>query len=66
MADCEKNRLANTVTDRFCCFQEKLAGTKREYPAQEFLSFVEAARQYIGLADQDQPIHREVANAVTA
>jgi hypothetical protein len=53
----EKNRLAKTVVDRWCCFQEALCETKRKYPTQEFLSFAQAARSYIDLTRHDQLIH---------
>ena len=60
----EKNRVAKTVVDRWCSFHEALGGTKRKYPAREFLSFAEAARSYIDLMRHDQLIHRDVANAI--
>ena len=64
MDNSQKNRLANAVVNRWCSFQEALGGTKRKYPAQEFLSFVEAARRYIDLTRHDRLIHREVAKAI--
>src|SRR5258708_39816032 len=64
MDNSEKNRLANVVVDRWCSFREALGGTKRKYPTQEFLSFVEAARSYIDLTRHDQLIHRDVAKAI--
>ena len=60
----EKNRLAKTVVDRWCCFQKALCETKRKYPTQEFLSFAEAARSYIDLTRHNQLIHRDVAKAI--
>jgi hypothetical protein len=64
MDNSEKNRLADAVVSRFFSFQEALGGTKRKYPVQEFLSFVEAVRRYIDLTREDQLIHRDVAKAV--
>ena len=64
MDNSEKNRLAKAVVDRWCCFQEALGATKRRYPTQEFLSFVEATRSYIELTRHDPLIHREVAKAI--
>ena len=64
MEDPEKNRLATTVVDRWCSFQEALGETKRKYPTQEFLSFAEAARSYVDLTRHDQLIHRDIANAI--
>ncbi len=64
MDNSEKNRLAKSVVDRWCSFQEALGGTKRKYPTQEFLSFAKAARRYIDLTRRDQLIHREVAKAI--
>lgn len=60
----EKNRVAKTAVDRWCCFQEALCGTKRKYTAREFLSFAETARSYIDLTRHDQLIHTDVANAI--
>ena len=64
MGNAEKDRLATEVVDQRCSFQESLTGTKRKYPAQEFLSFAEAARRYIDLTRHDRLVHRDVAEAV--
>jgi hypothetical protein len=64
MDNSEKNHLAKAVVDRWCSFQEALGATKRKYPAQEFLSFVETTRSYIELTRHDPLIHREVAKAI--
>jgi len=64
MDNSDKNCLAKAVVDRWCSFQEALGGTKRKYPTQEFLSFVEATRSYIKVTRHDQLIHREVAKAI--
>jgi hypothetical protein len=64
MDNSDKNCLAKAVVDRWCSFQEALGGTKRKYPTQEFLSFVEASRSYIDVTRHDQLIHREVAKAI--
>ena len=64
MGNSEKNRLAAEVVNPWCSFQEALAGTKRKYPTQEFLSFAEAARRYIDLTRHDRLVHRDVAEAM--
>jgi len=64
MGSSEKDRLATQVVDHWCSFQEALAGTKRMYPAQEFLSFVKAARRYIDVTRHDPLVHRDVAKAI--
>jgi len=43
----EKNRLATAVLDRWCSFQDALAGAKRRYPLPDFLSFADAARRCV-------------------
>ena len=53
MANSGKDRLATAVADRWSSFQDALAGTKRKYPLQEFLSFADAARRYIDLPRPD-------------
>jgi len=60
----EKDSLANAVVDRWCSFQGALAGAKRRYPLQDFLSFADAARCYIEATHCDQLVRRDVANAI--
>jgi hypothetical protein len=62
----DKDRLASTVVDRWCSFQDALTRSRRKYPLQEFLSFADAVRRYIDLTRRDQLVHREVASAVNA
>jgi len=64
MNSSEKDRLATIVVDLWCSFQEALAGTKRKYPTQEFILFVDATRRYINLTRQDQLVRRDVAEAI--
>jgi hypothetical protein len=59
-----KNGSARAVVNQWIDLQEALGRTKRKYPMQEFLSFVEAARRYIDLTRHDELIHREVAKAI--
>jgi hypothetical protein len=60
----EKDRLATTVVELWCSFQEALAGTKRKYPMREFLSFADATRRYIDMTRHDQLVRRDVAEAM--
>jgi len=62
----DKDRLASTVVHRWCSFQDALAGSRRKYPMQEFLSFADAVRRYIDLTRHDRLVHRGVARAVNA
>jgi hypothetical protein len=63
MPDSEKDRAANDVVEQRVTFDLALSDT-RKYPVQEFMAFVQAARRYIEIT-QDQPlIHRSVARAV--
>ena len=64
MKNSEKNRLAALVMDCWHSFEEALARSKRTYPLQNFLSFVDAARQYIEATRRDQLVRRDVANAI--
>ena len=64
MDNSEKDRLATTAVDLWCSFQEALAGTKRKYPMQEFLSFADATRRYTDLTRHDQLVRRDVAEAI--
>ncbi|MGC9971036.1 MAG: hypothetical protein ABSE56_10630 [Bryobacteraceae bacterium] len=64
MENSEKDHLAAAVMDRWCSFQEALAGTKRRYPLQDFLSFADAARRYIEVTRHDELVRRDVANAI--
>ena len=64
MENSEKNRLAAAVLDRWCSFEEALVGSKRTYPLQNFLSFVEAARHYIEATRHDQLLRRDVAGVM--
>ena len=64
MGNSEKDHLATAVVDRWCSFQDALAGPKRGYPLQDFLSFADAARRYIEVTHDDQLIRRDVANAI--
>jgi hypothetical protein len=64
MKNSEKDHLAIAVVDRWCFLQDALAGTKRRYPLQNFLSFADAARRYIEATHCDQLVRRDVANAI--
>jgi hypothetical protein len=64
MENSEKDRLATAVVDRWCSFQDALAGAKRRYPLQDFLSFADAARRYIEVTRHDRLLHRDVANTI--
>ena len=64
MDNSEKDRLATTVVDLWCSFQETLAGTKRKYPTREFFSFADATRRYIDMTRHDQLVRRDVAEAI--
>ena len=64
MDNSEKNRLATAVVDHWCSFQVALAGAKRRYPLQDFLSFADAARRYVEVTRHDQLIRRDVAKAI--
>ena len=64
MGNSGKDRLATEVVPQCCSFQEALAGTKRKYPAQEFLSLVKVARRYIDLTRDDRLVHRDVAETM--
>jgi hypothetical protein len=59
-----KNRLATEVLDRWASFQIALAGAKRRYPLQDFLSFVDAAKRYVEATRRDRLIRRDVASAI--
>ena len=60
----EKNRLAVVAMERWHSFEEAMARSKRAYPLQNFLSFVDAAREYIDAIRGDQLVRRDVANAI--
>jgi len=64
MENSEKDRLATAVVDRWCSFQDALAGAKRRYPLQDFLSFADAARSYTEVTRHDQLVRRDVANTI--
>jgi hypothetical protein len=64
MGNFEKDRLAAAVADKWSVFQAALTEPMRRYPAQEFLSFAEAARRYIAVTHDDQLLHREVVKAI--
>ena len=64
MEDSEKDCLATAVVDRWCSFHDALAGAKRKYPLQDFLSFADAARRYVEVTRDDQLVRRDVANAI--
>jgi hypothetical protein len=64
MDNSEKDLLATAVLDRWCSFQEGLAGAKRRYPLRDFLSFADAARRYIEVTCHDQLVRRDVADAI--
>ena len=64
MDNSEKDRLATTVVDLWCSFQETLAATKRMYPMREFLSFTDATRRYIDMTRHDRLVRRDVAEAI--
>ena len=64
MENSEKDRLATAVVDRWCSFQDALAGAKRRYPLQEFLSFADAARRYIEVTRHDPLVRRDVASTI--
>jgi hypothetical protein len=61
--DSDEERAAEDVLGRWATFGLALSD-KRKYPVQEFSAFVQAARRYIEIT-QDQPlIHRSVARVV--
>jgi hypothetical protein len=64
MSDKEKDRLASSVADRHCEFEEALSGNRRKYPTREFRLFAEAVRLYIEKTRSDRMIHRDVAQSV--
>ena len=64
MKDSEKDRLASAAVENWCAFEEALSGTKRAYPLQQFLSFVDAAKRYIQATRHDQLVRRDVAKAI--
>ena len=64
MNNSEKNRLATAVLDRWCSFQDALAGAKRRHPLPDFLSFADAARRYFEATRRDQLVRRDVAAAI--
>lgn len=64
MDNSDKNRLTTAVLDRWCSFEEALAGSKRTYPPQSFLSFADAARRYVEATRHDQLVRRDVAKAI--
>jgi hypothetical protein len=64
MKNSEKERPATEVVDRWSSFQSALAGARRSYPLQDFLSFANAARRYIEVTRNDQLVRRDVANAI--
>jgi hypothetical protein len=64
MGDKEKDRLASSVVDRHCEFEEALAGNRRKYPIREFRLFAQAVRLYIEKTQRDRMIHRDVAQSV--
>src|ERR1017187_6960660 len=54
MADADKNRLALSVADRHCEFEEALTGNRRKYPTREFRLFAKAVRP-IRREDTERP-----------
>ena len=60
MPDSEKDRAANDVVGQRATFDLD----KRKYPVQEFMVFVQAARRYIEITQDQALIHRSVARAV--
>jgi hypothetical protein len=64
MGDAGKDRLALSVADRHCEFEEALAGNRTKYPTREFRLFAEAVRQYVEKRRSDEMIHRDVARTV--
>ena len=64
MKDSEKDRLASAAVENWCAFEEALSGTKRAYPLQQFLSFVDAAKCYIQATRHDQLVRRDVAKTI--
>lgn len=64
MGDAEKNRLALSVADRRCEFEEALTGNRRKYPTREFRLFAEAVRLYVEKTRNDRMIHRDVVRSV--
>jgi hypothetical protein len=65
MDNSDKNGSAKAAVDGCCDFQQALGGAKWKYPAEEFLSFVKAARRYIDLTRDDPLIDRKVAKAIS-
>lgn len=64
MNNSDKSRLAAVVMDRWHSFEEALSRSKRTYPMQNFLSFVDAAREYIEATRHDQLVRKDVANVL--
>jgi hypothetical protein len=64
MNNSEKNRLAAVAMERWHSFEEALARSRRTYSLQDFLSFVDAAREYISAIRLDQLVRRDMANAI--
>jgi hypothetical protein len=61
MNNSDKSRLAAVAMDRWYSFEEALSWPKRTYPLQNFLSFVEAAREYIEATRHDQLVCGETS-----
>lgn len=63
MATTDCDRMATVASERWIGFQEALTN-KRTYPVQEFQSFADAIRNYMGAIGHAPVIHRSVAEAV--
>ena len=64
MRGAEKDRLAESVVDRYSSFEQALAGNRRKYPTREFQLFAEGLRRYVEKIGSDKMIHRDVIGAV--
>ena len=60
----EVDRLAAEVEQAWLSFREALGRNRRNYPRDEFASFVTAVRRYADLTREAPLVHRGVAGAV--
>lgn len=64
MSDAGNDRLASSVTDPHCEFEQALAGNRRKYPIHEFRLFARATRLYAETTRNGRMIHRDVVRCV--
>jgi hypothetical protein len=64
MSGTEKDRLAASVVDQHCAFEQALAGNRKRYPTREFRSFATVIRRYVQATRKDEMLHRSVVQAV--